>query len=392
MPLRTNAAGALTAVREVDEVLALQPPPPKAKSAKKANAGGGHASATGTAAARVAAAPAVRQEAAEQPSEAVDIPGCVRKVSSETSIASCVAKKMRGRARRMTAGQMPGRYHAASRAASLVDADVEHVHSLPSPSPASSLRSVPTSPDMCEDMCEDGFSLRASSHHEPLDVHGESPYQFTDPAGVNAFPDLACLGLGGGSDADPPAALSLPSMAADPSSAETFSFCDADSAFGSPDPVLAVDPPYQRTALLTLIRDRARTPGRLYHMCVLALAHLGDRLVENRTLSPSSGAEFIRAFVYEHSADSPGGDMHVNVASRLLFPDRTLYDQAVDAFRAMCDCSYLAIFSEALVLSLLEEDVSALMVSPNLTLLEAEYAPCSAPQHDAAGLSVFANA
>jgi hypothetical protein len=439
-----SSGGGLTAVKRTDAEPVVVPPPPK-KAAKKSPASsvsGGTTSACAAASAaksaaalaRKSTAAAVRaakaQEAAAAvadakgtPSVTLDVPsksddrsapviGGVRKISSDPSIASMVAKRMRSRARRMTAGQAPGRYHSVSRPASVDDTDTDYMHFLPSPSSGSSLRSLPTSPSPFDD----GFSLRASSHHVAVDPHSESPYQFKDPAGDDAFPDVACLGIGGGSDSEEtPASLSLPAMAADPSSAEHFSFSDSISVFGAPDPALVVDPLYQRTALLSLIRDRSLPAGRLFHTCVRALAELGLRLLESRYPLPSAVSKFVRAFAAEHSSSSPNEDEHMasigedgdeededdeaesvargshcSMAARLLFPERVVYDHAVDAFRAMCDCANLAIFSLPLLLLVLEEDVALLMASPNVPVTEIEIGSCTL--RCAVGHSVSAHA
>lgn len=427
--LYRNDAGNLTAIKQTDsEPVVVPPPPKKALKPKKPTNGTDR---TASAAAGKVAGKTVSKPSAQtttvggrhppstappsMPPTTGPVSGSnslVRKIPSETCIGSTVAKKVRNRARRMTAGQMPGRYHSASRAASLADADIEHMHCLPSPSPPLSLRSAPSSPGPFDD----GFCLRTSSLHiSALDVHGPSPYQFSDPAcesDTNVFPDVACLGLGGEDDdvasaPVPQPTLSLPSMAADPSSAEQFSFSDSDSVF-APDPSLVIDPLGQRAALAALVRDKSRSPCRIFHACTRALAALGFRLIENGTLPAAPTAaerrSFVRAFISEHSAAAAGENMsldlmsddeprqpsHPAVASRLPFPDRTAYDTAVDTFRAMADCNYLAIFSDALVQQLLEEEVDAFMASP---AKDADPAGCIPPQLDgAAGKELSARA
>jgi hypothetical protein len=300
---------------------------------------------------------------------------------SDASI-STVAKRARNRARRMTAGQMPGRYHGASRAASIADCDTEHMHyALPSSSPPSSMHSAPSSPRPCDPYCTNDLGLRGFQHL--LNIDEPSPYPFPDPAVDSMFPELVVLGLG---DCDidgqsTSAALALPAMAADPSSAERFSFSD-DAVFNS-DAFPVIDSPDHRTALISLVRDRARTPGRLYYACVRALAQLGSRLIE-KSIRPaaSCGSEcrlFVRAFAAEHMSAHGGGftpssgaggesvfttrQQHGIMACRLMLPERAAYETAVDALRAMFDCTYLAIFPEELVLQLLEDDVSELSAS-----------------------------
>lgn len=438
-----SPGGGLTAVTQTDADPVVVPPPPKKASKKMptASTSGGTSSACAAASAARAAAALARKTGAaaaraakaqeatvataaatdgnassvsgmecRKKSESAPVAGGIRKISSDPAIATMVAKKMRSRARRMTAGQMPGRYHLASPPASVADTDTdtEYMQFLPSPSSRTSLCSLPASPSPFED----GFSLRAAAHHVPVDLHSESPYQFKDPAGEDAFPDLACLGIGGDADSkETPTALSLPSMAADPSSAEHFSFCDSDSVFGAPDPVLVADPLYQRTALTSLIRDHSLPGGRLFQSCACALAQLGLRLLGSRHAHAAAVTEFVRTFAGEHSTSPPNEDSHMtssgdddddtasearaphcSMAARLMFPERMVYDHAVDAFRAMCDCADLAIFLLPLLLLVLEEDVASLMTSPNVPITDIEVGSCASMPCDTPGQSISARA
>lgn len=349
--------------------------------------------ATATAAAVSAAAPGastggsdVRKKAVE-PRSNVPVLGGIRKISSDPALASMVNKRIRNRARRMTAGHAPGRYQSSSPPASMADIDIEYVQFLPSPSSRSSLCSLPTSPSTFDD----GFCLRTASHHVPVDPHSESPYQFQDLANEEAFPDLACLGIGGDADSRETCnALSLPTMAADPSSAEHFTFCDTDTAFGVPDPVLVADPLYQRTILNSLLHDRSLPAGRLFDACTRALAQLCLRLLESRQSPSTAVTEFVRSFAEEQSPSSRNADSPpLSMAARLLFPDRVVYDQAVDAFRAMCDCSNLAIFKLPMLLLVLEEKVAGHLASAPADI---EVSGCAAIACDTAGQSVSARA
>lgn len=414
-----GAGGGLTAVKQADAEPVVMPPPRKV-SKKVQAAGAGAAASTACAAAsaaRVAAAAArktakaqeavaataataavstastgaatnggdVRKKATE-PRSNVPVMGGIRKISSDPALASLVNKRMRSRARRMTAGHAPGRYQSASPPASTADTDTEYMQFLPSPSSRSSLCSLPTSPSTFDD----GFSLRTASHHVPVDPHSESPYQFQDLANEDAFPDLACLGIGGDADSRETCnELSLPTMAADPSSAEHFSFCDTDTAFGVPDPVLVADPLYQRTVLNSLLHDRSLPAGRLFDACTRALAQLGLRVLESRHSPSSAVTAFVRSFAEEQSPCSRHADSPPLMAARLLFPDRVVYDQAVDAFRAMCDCTNLAIFKLPMLLLVLEEKVAGHLAS---LPADFEVGGCAAIACDAAGQSVFARA
>lgn len=345
------------------------------------------AAATAAAAAAVATASGDARKKAGDHRSSAPVVGGIRKISSDPALASMVNKRMRSRARRLTSGQAHGRYHATSPTPSVADTDTEYMQFLPSPSSRSSLCSLPTSPSAFDD----GFSLRAASHHVPVDPHSESPYQFKDLDGEDAFPDLACLGIGSDADSrETRNALSLPTMAADPSSAEQFSFCDYDSAFGAPDPVLVADPLYQRTVLNSLIHDSSLPDGRLFNACTRALAQLCLRLLESRHSPSSAVTAFVRTFAEEQNLNSRYPDSpQCSMAARLLFPDRVVYDQAVDAFRAMCDCTNLAIFQLPLLLVVLEERVvSHLANLPS----DFEAAGCAAIPCDTAGHSVPARA
>lgn len=415
-----GSGGGLTAVKQADAEPVVLPPPRKVSKKLQAAGAGTAASApcAAASAARVAAAAARKtakaQEAvpatstaaaasaattggtaagasdarkkATEPRSNVPVMGGIRKISSDPALASLVNKRMRSRARRMTAGHAPGRYQSSSPPASMADTDSECMQFLPSPSSRSSLCSLPTSPSTFDD----GFSLRAASHQVPVDPHSESPYQFQDLANEDAFPDLACLGIGGdGESRETCNELSLPTMAADPSSAEHFSFSDTDTAFGAPDPVLVADPLYQRTVLNSLLRDCSLPAGRLFDACTRALAQLCLRLLESRHSLSSAVPEFVRSFAEEQSPGSRSADSPPLMASRLLFPDRIVYDQAVDAFRAMCDCTNLAIFKLPMLLRVLEEKVVGHLAS---SPTDFEVGGCAAIACDTAGQSVSARA
>lgn len=431
-----NSAGILTAIPQPDSEPVFLPPPPK-KSSKKPLAPLSAPPPTSAplfpppsalTTAPPASAPASTSASCAPPSQPQPT---VRKVASDASLASTVAKKVRARARRMNAGHAPGRYARSS----VADYDTDHMPTLPSP--PSSLRSLPA-PISSGALWDDSFSLRVSSLD--LDVQGESPYSFTGSlCGGDDFPDVACLGLET-DETDGAASLTLPTMAADPSSAERFSCSEADSLFGAPDPVLVVDHIAQRTALVTLTRDHSRTPAILYHICLRALHQLCQRLVENRLLSQAAVVDFIRAFSAEHSdsaaseSDEEGdgpNDVHMtcdddddddddgapagsfvsggsyqsrsrhvmggrqlcgSVTSRLLLQDRMLYEQAVDAFRAVCDCAFLAIFADTLLFALLEEDVGTLMLAPASCSPDADAQSCSSGPPSEATQSVSARA
>lgn len=414
-----GAGGGLTAVKQADAEPVVLPPPRKV--AKKVQAAGtGAVTSTPCAVASLArvatvaarksaktqeavtttAAPAVstaapvavtgesdaRKKAAE-PRTNVPVVGGIRKISSDPALASMVNKRIRNRARRMIAGHAPGRYQSSSPPASTADTEVEYMQFLPSPCSRSSLCSLPTS----SSTFDDGFSLRAASHQVPVDPHSESPYQFQDLANDDAFPDLACLGIGADTDSREICnELSLPTMAADPSSAEHFSFCDSDSAFGVPDPVLVADPLYQRTVLNSLLHDRSLPAGRLFDACTRALAQLCMRLLESRQSPSSAVTAFVRSFAEEQSPSSrDAGGPTLSMAARLLFPDRVVYDHAVDAFQAMCDCPNLLIFKLPMLLLVLEEKVAGLLASSSP---DVEVAGCATTACDAAGQSVSARA
>lgn len=298
-----------------------------------------------------------------------------RKAICDSALDTIVAKKIRGRSRRLNAGQLPGRYHMASRAASMVEnAEENPLSHLPSQSPPTSLRSAPCSPPP-HDLypSDDDFILRGSP---PIfNVHEPSPYPLSDPTLPNGFPDVACLGLDGPNDQDSPTSLSLPLMAADPSSAEHFSF-PGDAVF-SADASLVFDPPDQRTAFIDLVKDRSRSPGRLYHACVRDIAQLTQRLIAKssltKTLSPPERREFVRFFAAELGAlgSGPKDDVALNgplrqsvAAARLMLPDRAAYDTAADALCAMMDCVELSIFPEDVVFQVLEDDVDHVITSP----------------------------
>lgn len=179
------------------------------------------------------------------------------------------------------------------------------------------------------------------------------------------FPDVACLGIG---DSD---AVTLLPMAADPSSAEQFSFAFAELGR---DASVQLEFPDRLEALRGLVLDHTSKVSRSYDAAVSALC----RLCEQRSLraqAANNGREwtnddykvFVRLFAQEQNvgmvlnADDckeslqPGcsGD----IPAGLMLSEKTVYSSAVENFRALMDSTELVGFAEACLVELLAEDV-----------------------------------
>lgn len=206
-----------------------------------------------------------------------------------------------------------------------------------------------------------------------------SPYQFTEPLDESMFPDVACLGIDSGGDSD---TVTVLPMAADPSSAEQFSFAFAELGR---DASLDIDLPDRVEALRGLVLDRTRKVSTSYNAAVISLC----RLYEQRRLRVGAGEEgrgwtiedcksYVRRFaqeqnvgltsnpdeprdqnsdaVFSASSCSSFSDMQT-AANGLMLSERTAYSSAVEHFQALMDSTEVVGFAEACMVELFAEDV-----------------------------------
>lgn len=178
---------------------------------------------------------------------------------------------------------------------------------------------------------------------------------------------MACLGLDG--SADPNNNILLP-MAADPSSAEQFSF--AFSGLGR-DAYLAFDAPDRVGALRALLLDRTRSVSHLYDSTVQAICHLYDYRCKHHLdmIDPGDCQQFVRSFarldMSSFSSDALGtpadescsGISENNNCPAVMLPEKTLHSAAVEKFRNLMDSTELVGFAEACLVELLAEDVAS---------------------------------
>lgn len=206
-----------------------------------------------------------------------------------------------------------------------------------------------------------------------------SPYQFAEPLDENMFPDVACLGIDSGGDSDNVTVLP---MAADPSSAEQFSFAFAELGR---DASLDIDLPDRVEALRGLVLDRTRKVSTSYDAAVVALCRLcehqrlrvGGR-TEGRGWTIEDCKSYVRRFALEQNvglalnaeelrdqnsdailgvpSSSSSLDLHTT-ASGLMLSERTAYSSAVEHFRALMDSTEVVGFAEACMVELFAEDV-----------------------------------
>eukprot|EP00177_Eucheuma_denticulatum_P001670 GFKZ01003005.1.p1 GENE.GFKZ01003005.1~~GFKZ01003005.1.p1 ORF type:complete len:425 (-),score=61.65 GFKZ01003005.1:1164-2438(-) len=291
----------------------------------------------------------------------------VKKAPAEacvTAPAPAVAKKVKARSRRTNAGQMPGRY--AMKTVPEGVAPWRSPVSSPKTNPSSPVRS-PTFEDRFPGIARNGGAIKMD---EP------SPYQFTEPLDESMFPDVACLGIDSGGDSD---TLTVLPMAADPSSAEQFSFAFAELGR---DASLDIDLPDRLEALRGLVLDRTRVVSASYEAAVCSLSCL----VEQRRLrvrgddgggwSVEYCKTYIRRFAQEQNVGlGPGGDEQKDergegfssgsssmvdlqcASSGLMLAEKSAYSLAVEQFRALMDSTELVGFAEACMVELFAEDV-----------------------------------
>lgn len=372
--------GNLTAVKR-ENAVPVHIPPASKKLAKK------------MAAVHSPSAPSSPTEAAAAARRAV------RKVPSEGTIAPVVGKKPRSRVRRVTAGQMPGRYVSKlpldSHSWRSLSNSPHLVPSSPSSSPrheGQSSRSFCTYPPSpishnVPPLTSLSHPVLLSSSRVPFADGRRTPFSdpslsmdtlpaqvCTNPEEHNLFSDMASLGLDCSASPDNHSLLPMP---ADPSSAEQFSF--AFSGLGR-DACLAIDNTPDRTeALRALIVDRSRKVSALYDIAVHAVFRLCTRrharpafASDHRhylSLSADDVKKFVRAFAREHSAgltfdfasDTDPCPVARTTASAVMLSDKAMHCAAIDSFRALMDSSDLVGFADAGLIELLAEDVAALL-------------------------------
>lgn len=206
-----------------------------------------------------------------------------------------------------------------------------------------------------------------------------SPYQFTEPLDEAMFPDVACLGIDSGGDSD---TVTVLPMAADPSSAEQFSFAFAELGR---DASLDIDLPDRVEALRGLVLDRTRKVSTSYDAAVIALCRLCEqwrlrvgageegrgwttedcksyvrRFAQDQNVGLASNAEELRdqnSGAIFGASSCPSSSDTQTAASGLMLSERTAYSSAVEHFRALMDSTEIVGFAEACMVELFAEDV-----------------------------------
>lgn len=204
-----------------------------------------------------------------------------------------------------------------------------------------------------------------------------SPYQFTEPLDESMFPDVACLGIDSGGDSD---TVTVLPMAADPSSAEQFSFAFAELGR---DASLDIDLPDRLEALRGLVLDRTRVVSSSYEAAVSSLSCLVEqrrlrvRGADNSQMwSAEDCKTYVRRFAQEQNvglpqnADDQKDDRNVSFSSAsssmldlqcatsgLMLAEKSAYSLAVEQFSALMDSTELVGFAEACMVELFAEDV-----------------------------------
>lgn len=296
------------------------------------------------------------------------------------SSTATVAKKPRSRSRRVTAGQLPGRYVSAN----LPLDSCPHSWRSPSDSPSSTPSSPAQSPRMSVD--HPAAPLPLSDRNGDYDNTSRSTSREED----NLFTDMASLGLNASADPTNNTLLSIP---VDPSSAEQFSF--AFSGLGR-DACLAFDIPDRLGALRTLLLDRTHEISKMYDSTVQSIHQLykyrSEHMLESAHSSPSSSCSdvrksslgsikrFVRAFAQLDTPIAPRSrsaglsssslagmvddDDDANVTTlhkpSLMLMEKTLQSAASEKLHTLLDrLSDAAGFEEAGLLELLSDDVSS---------------------------------
>lgn len=225
----------------------------------------------------------------------------------------------------------------------------------------------------CTVIDKDGCQF-LSRNPSAFKIGDPSPYQF-EPVEEALFPDVSCLGFD--SDGDPGTVTLLP-MAADPSSAEQFSFAFAELGNNAS---IDIDLPDRVEALRGLVLDRSRKISTSYDSTVTGLCRLCEER-HFRSQSTDSGQpwtiedckKYVRRFAQEQNVGlipatsntledigNPESPFRVSKGidiTRFMLPEKTAYSSAVENFKALMDNIELVGFAEGCMVELLAEDVS----------------------------------
>lgn len=197
------------------------------------------------------------------------------------------------------------------------------------------------------------------------------PYLFA-PDDESLFPDVSCLGIDSVGDSD---TVTLLPMAADPCSAEQFSFDFAELGRNSS---LDIDLRDRVEALRGLFLDRTRKVSRKYEATVVELCrlceqrHLRVRANHGQRWTMEDSKSYVRQFAqqqnvgvvlttdekgYQEPRDPLDVVKGVDTAGGLMLSEKTLYSAAVENFKALMDSTELTGFAEQCMIELLMEDV-----------------------------------